>query len=497
MRPRISIEPRSVVLPADGELYVWSKFGAVTLRAKNIDRVHSILLPFLDGNYDEDTLKKAVDSGDPSAVTKYLSALRNAGVLHEQADENPVREELENASVSSRPAAGALGRECASASIMVEGRCVYLSLTDAVYDALDRHDACIFFIAHSSFWRELLVITRWLTRGKSVYFVLVEDPNPDAIGLDQRAAFARWLIGTGAHRLLRNPGSLQISSFTASAGTLKTVVSAQCGSRSELQKLPEKFGVIQAVDIDQAPLAVVRAGGDFFPVEILRFGVRHDLGFYEDVLCEFASLLFRAISCEEGADRNLPACTNGAGPDGNQKAQDPAKRHTGSICARSILAVRGRLLEWSAFENSSPVLINSDTDLVAEESTHPDIAYLRSVLQLRVESAPARLSITKDQLFVYEIGARCHFSFLREKALRDALLCQVWDVYYRHEHLAAEPVSSCDFESFLSRSELRRLIRLQESALGGDYSEAVRNVKGHPYWGRKLWSAPKPDDRKS
>ncbi len=436
---RVSIEPCSLILPAENVLYVFNQRGIATVRSKNIHRVHQVLEQYLDGRYDEETLIEAARGISQPIIRAFLTKMREAGAIRIEEDHSALNE---------------------ASQVHARTR----------------------FIEPEQAWQELLTIDRWNKPEDTLIYVVVCSSRADAVhpplsGVDLRASYARWL-SLNIEQPQRVARGVKVFQLDVTKGTMAQMLVIGGTSSSDLREVPARLGLIAPADVDQSPLAVARAAHDLFPLSFTRFGLRHDEILFEEMVCEFIVKALLLVDEKRASSPIFIDCS----------------------IATSLLELRIAVLERyaaaRAAADATPTsvkdvkLLQEVEELLKEQENKPiDLKYLADVLQLHKSDLTARLKITGDGLFIYERGAHRGCSFIRAKALRDILLSLTREAYYADAvHDTGEAGFRTDFSSFINKAQLRGILRDRQAELSGKYPRARLRFFKFQGWGRTVWA---------
>ncbi|HEU4389215.1 MAG TPA: hypothetical protein VFV34_15540 [Blastocatellia bacterium] len=477
-------DPDSVIIPDDGALYVINRTGISGLKSRNIDKVHGILKPHIDSAPDEDALLGAIPPSQRATLQTYLEGLYRLGAIRFSDRAAPSDQDNKTASLL----AAALGQG-ARGSLTTCGQRVFVSLNGIIPSEIHSHDLCIFFAKPREVGRELVVMRR--LRGKmqrSIVYVAVEGSEPtegSATGRFNNRDYASWLLQSERQHS-QDASAVRVYALNSTTGALTQLLSIDPTSSPEIQAIPQRLGLIQPAPVNQVPLVVATESHPLFDISRTLVGLRYEI-LCEELLSEF--IVESALSESSSLHFARPEART-LGPE-KAKALTPVVGQEPSRwrIARSLLHLRIGLLEecfarhWEAWLGQS-----SEVDLLAEGNSHPEIEYLKSVLRLRVNRMPARLTETPDNLFVYQYSATFVFSLLRMKALRDVLLAAVLENFYpaRPVDLAARQ-HTCDFASFADDATLRDLAEKSEPSMARVTDPRRFVYRKARRWGRTVW----------
>ena len=478
---RLSLNPRSIVIPSEGALHVLTGRGTGTLKSSSSLRLHEALSPHLNGTHNEEELIAA--TGSSAAVKTYLAILNQVGALLTE-------KELEKESCfpealhSGCKRLEELGPECAEAVVLHDRDAVFVSLVDGRHSLPRCGERCVHFLDADTMGRELLALDQRARSRCTIFYVITPDSLPD---LRVRAAYARWLLAN-CKNLPRAKGSIRIYHLDPEKGTLAFVLAVDFARRDEVKSLPEKLGLVSPIDADQVPLAAATAKCRFFPHVVTKFGMRNDDRLHEELITHFLSLALQADDHDPATFRKTYIHELGS-------PQHPGS-HKGRLLEEDIAweaapdhwALRLRLLEKYAdvYGNASSA---KEVDLLQQEGQYPNIKYLKQVLRVNDGELPARMQTTQEGLCIYEVAFRRHFSFVPAKALQDALL----DAARMKLYAAPRPTASVgslqyNFAEFLTRRQLRNLVAFHEKKMRSGYPPAQLELRLSRCWARSIWA---------
>lgn len=476
----LSLSPDVMIVPGEDVLHVINRRGAFDLRARNIHHVHERLAGLLDGRWGEDALVAAAPSG-ADAVRAYLARMREVGALVEIDPDQT--DESRNGSADA-PELRALGEGLRSASFEAHGLRVHVSLDGHDPRAAETHDLVVSFVAPREAGGLLLSSDRWLPRARRV--TAVATVQGDGAGPDwaRRAAVARWVLRNELDVMDGAP-RLRVFVHDEARGTLARSAVVHASGELTSRTLPEQLRVLRPAGADQLPLASVTASHFLFDFAVTRFGADSN-ELRAGVLRAFAARNLVRAAAEAGGCRfrlgPIPAPVRAFG----ETLVDPARVAAMPVVG-SLQELRAYALERLAEErfDDGAAARWSDVDLLAEAAAVPALAPVAEALRLRGTSVDARVT-QAEGLYIFEANGRRGRSFFRAKAAGDLLLAVAWDALHEGApaHVLAEPpVLACDYEAFVSRVELRRVVN-HELSRGAGRKLVARKAE---MWGLAGW----------
>lgn len=407
----LAFAPDSYIIPSRGQLLVLNRLGIFHLRSNGIDRLHRALEPYINGAHGEQDLVASVPENRRKTVADYLRKLREIGAVI-------VR--------SARSTSGA-----------------YVSLEGPVRFPPTRHTSYLFFVNVQQIRTILLARNSHGFARRSVTYVV---DTRRLSGRDQDAckiAVASWLTNIQP-RSWEGPW-VRIYAMGDDGLTIREVFRIRGSKPSDRRAMADSLHLIEAADVDQVPLICFVARHSLFAEAICRFGL-DALPLRKELIRTFAA---RNALVEYGPGQTVEL----EGRKG-RRLQLPASEVARWPIAGSLLLLRAKALELRAQACLQPPDNASEIDLLTEGSSHPDLAYLRDILRLRIGRIEARYYSTDAGLHVYEAANRRGASLLRAKAERDLLLVIAWDIFYAGIVAAALP-STDDFDKFATAAQLR------------------------------------------
>lgn len=482
----ISVEPNSLILSGKDVLYVLNRRGIFTIKAKNIDRLHDLLKNHINGKHDEATLLSSVSSNAQKRMIKnYLAKLYEAGALRSIENDELSQEQVEAGSQRTG------SKESRTSALwIVRGQSVFVSLSRRLHPPPGHYDACLFFITRGQVKDALLSFERWRRRAKRIVYVIAGTTQSQVMELERRKEYASWFLRTFSI-FPEQPVCVQLYELDEVEERLVKLLEVNGAKRTDLRSLPEQLNVVTVADLDQVPLIVARASHPFFVQDISMIGLRYDT-LHEELMLEFcARVMLIEVSNREGMQFHVEAFGEGQkGETVRRVVLNPRSVSAVSAwhVAASRLHLRFRLLEHYAAQTTLDSLKTQSVDLMEEETSHPDVLYLRRVLRLRTRNLPARLLTTEGNLFIYECNGCRSCSLIRAKALRDILLIISWETFYSDASAQINKFAlQSDFRKFINDSELRTIMEQGEAKLFRQYGDAHLIYRQIGCWGRTAW----------
>lgn len=257
--------------------------------------------------------------------------------------------------------------------------------------------------------------------------------------------------------------------------------------------------MVTVPDVRQIPLTVATVSHEIAGLSLTGFGLKQDPDLHEQLIHEF---LARAMLSDSGSnhegistpfEKKLGPCRLEA-----SRLRINAEDLDRANCqiAASLLDLRARLLEYCTHLHDDDASSGHTVDLLREESGHPQIQYLRDVLGCRVRSLPVGFVESAHGLFSYEINRRRCFSFIRAKALRDALLQAAAETFYPTLPFPAGKPGLCvDFRNFIAPATQRQLLRRREEMLARRCPDVRLVFQRLSCWGRNIWAGKMDEGR--
>ena len=356
------------------------------------------------------------------------------------------------------------------------------------------HDRVVLFLTPDQAGRAFSAIDSWEDFGGALAIVIDPAAGPALPSLEKerRMAYAKWLLSSPSAR--PSAGNVRVFEFDPGRGTFQFAFDLPDRRRPSLRMLPDKLALISPADVNQAPLAVLTAAHRFWQGSVTLFGPQPDDALVEELTCRF---LARAV---QNAGLTGPAfewfqLDLGSLARWVARGKSPLRTagESGWISSFSPLKLWAAILERHASVERRPAA--HTVDLLCEESSAAEVTYLKGLLRLRKPTVPAHLQVTAAGLYIYEAAHQTHSSFIREKALRDALLAETARVFYEHD--VGEPGRRDDFTSFLSKYQLRQLLHARHSELRAACPPALVECFRAVLWGRNIWFARLVPDSKT
>jgi hypothetical protein len=476
----LRLVPECIVLPGNGVLHILTRRGAFDVKGKDAHLLNERLRPLLQGTHTEADLLEAVPPQLAPAIRSYLGRLRLMGVL---------REETFQDSCTAAEAMHALGATSPVLAFRAGSLLVCVSLDGPANTR--RGDLHVCFVAPEQAAHALLRLGG-PGRQPARLTCIVVDPAPgppthDELG--RRAEYARWLL---RHELDVFPDRPRFQLFRLDplTGTLDRMVSAEAEDGSDLSSVADQIGLVRALSgVDQLPLVVAEASHPLFAHSVVGYGLDFPR-VHKHLLRGF---LARAL-IRPGADSRCVFRSGVAGARRRTYVQvrAPLERATRATAAASFASLQLQLLEELAdSRRAGHGAAWEEVDLLAGEADeHPTVAYLRSVLGLRMSVLPGRLATTPDGLFVCEAGARRVRSFIRTKAVAEVLLDVAWDEFYASSlpgGQRATALALCGHEEFASAAQIRNLVDASVRALAANGEPIRILVRRLRRWGTRTW----------
>jgi len=477
MKADLRFSTDTVIIPEDNAISVLNRRGIVTIRARNIDRLHRVLQPYINGTHDEAALLMLLPQHLQSVTRDYLRKLEDANAI--------VRESCfsTDTSLPQYPAcyvekAGITDKLTLSGT---ERKPSFVSFKGPVREMIVPGIRHLCFVTRKRMARELLRAGR---RRHEMIYVGASRSNPNGKffrpELEQCTVQARWLLSL---RESADPTSQSACFYEWDniEGSLQKVVEIASNDQAEISSIPRRIDLIHMVDVNQRPLVCLRAHQRFFPSEVLRFGVRYD-SLWEELVLEFIAQI---LLDDRRSQRLSRGRTTVSGKRMGGNARLPVGNLSSWAVAPSQLTMRARALELHARQRSGKIQKEESVDVLTLQASHSEVTYLQKVLRLRFSSLAARLVTTADGYIYCEASGRRTCSLIREKALRDLLLALTWDAYYGSSTVAA-PQLGYDFDSFVESPVLKELVRAKEAVLSQSGMCTLLSFHTRA-WGRRVW----------
>jgi hypothetical protein len=447
----LQLDDRSLVLAQKDVLYVFNQRGACDLRGRNIEVLHARLSPYLQGTHGEEDLFAATSPEAAGPLRSYFDKLRQAGVLRT----------LARPDVEAPRALDELGPDCPRDRFAWRGRCVEISLDGPWPYPGNREIARLEFLrpeeAGSWLWE-----LRAPGRGLGNQACVVETPVTEPLsgeGLRRRAAYARWLLGSGFD-VERQERALLFELDTPSGELRRRVVLDGDGSEHGLRTLPDQLEMLSSDRIDQLPLVVARAAHPFFTPQVRRMGLDRAT-VRKHLLRDFL------IQVDRGA----------------AEPESTVPLVAGSRCELAILLLEREAEQRTARED----LRWTEVDLLAHEEPNPEVRCLQSILRLRRRALPARRAVTRDGAVRIEHGPYHAFSFVPARAAAEVLLGVTWELFYGAPGGGA-PRSALDLRTFAEPAELLRIA----ARLRHPHTMPAPELRAVRRWEMTAWTAEPP-----
>ena len=502
--PLLRLDPDSLMLSGKDSLQLINRRGAFDLHAKNLQHLHQLFAPHLDGSRRESELVSAVAAHQTSAVRSYLKTLRQSGALVEVP--------------SAPPAAGlsldVLGAGHPAGCFQVDETTVHISLNGKQQPS-SLHFLAFMSPLQATAWLSTLRRTEGFGPSRHRWQTIVVAPEPqsreqapqDSKDLDRRAIIARWLLSSAAGPQ-DGLGRLQIFRLAATGASLERLAMIGAGAGNGdagrvdqqgdgtvgLATLPDQLGLITSDDREQLPLVVARARRPLFDNSQdagLQFGSTHSeaparqwrYGLHFEAVRE-ALLVSRLADLAAQSPEPRPFY---AGKLGDPMAS--YRRVEGLLEGQHdlpILHARNRqellvaLLEQrelqrhernrrSAGPNSADLLSLPGDDR---------IQCVQRLLSLRFRTLPAYPSTTPRGATVWRLGNQRACSFFPERALLEILLRALYQSVYAPSPNDEPAAPAVPYDA--TPTDLARVL--------GRFPHASVVLRGVSIWGRTIWS---------
>lgn len=497
--PPLHLDEHCVVLPGDDVLHVFSRRGSFELKGKSIHRLHERLSPVLAGGFDEGELLARIPEAQRSAVQGYLSRLRSAGALRPA----PGLDQRGTEGILDPEPAALLGASAPRLAFRDgAGREVRVSLDGPLFGG-EPGGVRIAFAAPAEVGRMLMSSLR---PGRLTCVCVDSDsdsdseagsdsgaeanarPAPGAEELEMRAVYARWLLhgeaGAGEDREADRVRVFRLHPDTGALERLAYVEEAG-GPRGRL--LLDQLGVVRLAEAEQLPLSVLTASHPFFAPSLTVLGtdavaLRHHLlrAFVGVCVLHPGAAALPFYAGELGAPRRAfrPVAV------GAVRTAEMAV--AGSLLDLHLEAVE-RLAEARTF---SEALRWREADLLREPAEHPAVTQLQESLRLRRRELPARVARGEGGLWIYAAEGQRARSFLRVRALAQALAAAVRDEFHpgaAGSALASPPVRMAGAWALTPRGALRDVVRQRVEALRREGEVPRLSVARLRRWGITAW----------
>jgi hypothetical protein len=467
----------TVMIPSTNALYIVNHKGTFTIRARDIDRLHSALVPFLSGGIEESALLESVGSNQRRMVETYLHELQEIQAL------GSTQEEKTHTLPSTGRTPDMLGPRLRAGLVDIGDQQVFVSL-DGSSAVASPSDSRLLFVSFAEAGRHLL---EWDREPGSLVLVAVKD-NTNFISdahIERRLAYARWILHND-NVVSRQP-ALRVF-VLQDDGTMVRSVSLEASSPGALRELPHRLKLIQPVDVDQVPLAVATLDHPFFSI-VKSAATMH--------FKEASGYLLNSFAIELASVGQLSfrASKYGFTPK-EQFIRGPSTSDRGSAplvtwpIARSSAELIISLLETYAdgCRGSGPVPLGTELDLFSYDCNSPEITYFVRVLRRGVCRLIVTLSKTEEGLFICTNGKLRTRSFLPNKAIRDLLVELVWKMFYEDKYGIEDPYLCCGYDGLIDQAGLRRLLHERAASLAARHEFPRLRLNAIKLWGNTTWT---------
>jgi hypothetical protein len=466
----------TVMIPSTNVLYIVNHRGTFTIRARDIDRIHSALVPFLSDGIEESVLLESVGSKQRRMVETYLHQLRDVQAVDS-------KEEKSHTLPSTGHTPDTLGPRLRAGLVAIGDQQVFVSL-DGLSPVASPSDSRLLFVSFADAGRQLL---EWDREPGSLVLVAIKD-NTNFISdahIERRLAYARWILHND--NVVSRRSALRVF-VLQDDGTMVRSVSLEPSSSGDLGELPYLLKLIQPVDVDQVPLAVATLNHPFFSIvkNAASMHFKEASGYllngFATELASFGQLSFRAsqygFTPKEKFIRSSYTSDRGFAP-----------LVTWPI-ARSSTEVIISLLETYAdgCRGSGPVPLGTELNLFSFKSNSSEITYFIRVLRRSVCRLIVTLSKTEEGLFVCANGKLRTRSFLPNKAIRDLLVQLVWKMFYADKYGIQDPYLCCGYDGLIDQAGLRRLLHERATSLAARYEFPRLRLNAIKLWGNTTWT---------
>jgi hypothetical protein len=423
--PTLTLDPRSIIMPMETGLRIYSTQGTVELRSKNLARVHEIFLDRLAGQYTERALISAVPSAQKMTVRTYLRALRDAGAI--QFGKNGIALRFKQ---------------------------------QAVKAAQPRFPAK----------RQIYVLTDESR---------IVEPNSD--NCDWRAPYSKWLLSR-EYSYSCKP-KIEVFQIDKNTGGLTRRATLAGKGLAVNREVPNALELVRATDVEQAPLAVCHADSMLCYMEVRRFGVD-----YDRVADEMLRDMLTRMMCESPDEvrriewRRIPIAKETA----SEPALPPVMRDN-CIVSASLGELRLQLLERFMARTQRMSAQEERCNLL--QSWHsPDLDYLSRVLRQRHSYLEAQITIRVDGLYQCTHGDLSTASLLRQKALRDLMILLTWRTYYGCRDDAAYKLAhECDYSFAANPAQLKKVLTSATKRQSAEIANMYAVFAKLSCWGKNAW----------
>ncbi|HET6762328.1 MAG TPA: hypothetical protein VFH27_01620 [Longimicrobiaceae bacterium] len=455
-RPRAATD--CLVLPAPGALHVVTPRGSFDLRGGGIDVLHARLAPHLVGERSAAELLAAVPAAQRGAVGAYLARMRAVGALEDAGAPAPARDPLR--------VLRCLGARRPRLRLRADGARVDVALDAPPRQGPGATSVCLGFATPAEAGALLVQAGRPGRGPRRVTCVVAEDgkatASPDE--LERRAGVARWLLRTGD---ARGPGfALRVYRLDQEVGTLTRLLAVDPTRVEEMADLPDRLGILRAVDVDQVPLVVATAAHPLYPHAATAYGLdltavrAHLLRAFLLPLLTSPATLGERTAFRAGPVGAPPRCFTPCAPPGEgavlATAASPAALHLALLEEHAARRMDAHPPAWR------------EVDLLAGNETHPALRYLRDVLRLRRAELRGRVATTADGLTLCSAAGAEGRSFLPTLALARVLLAAAWQEFYGSAlpDGGGAPQPALEPAAFASPATLRRTVRRAAASPG-------------------------------
>jgi hypothetical protein len=464
--PTLTLDPRSIIMPMETGLRIYSTQGTVELRSKNLARVHEIFLDRLAGQYTERALISAVPSAQKMTVRTYLRALRDAGAI--QFGKNGIALRFKQQAVKAAQPRSLTKPPKVDDEAQLQGdKQVSLQyVTGREFASLLVRKVATGFPAK----RQIYVLTDESR---------IVEPNSD--NCDWRAPYSKWLLSR-EYSYSCKP-KIEVFQIDKNTGGLTRRATLAGKGLAVNREVPNALELVRATDVEQAPLAVCHADSMLCYMEVRRFGVD-----YDRVADEMLRDMLTRMMCESPDEvrriewRRIPIAKETA----SEPALPPVMRDN-CIVSASLGELRLQLLERFMARTQRMSAQEERCNLL--QSWHsPDLDYLSRVLRQRHSYLEAQITIRVDGLYQCTHGDLSTASLLRQKALRDLMILLTWRTYYGCRDDAAYKLAhECDYSFAANPAQLKKVLTSATKRQSAEIANMYAVFAKLSCWGKNAW----------
>jgi hypothetical protein len=467
MPVHLLLDPNTLVLPLKGWVYVFNRKGLTKIKGHYIDKVHERLKSYLDGTYQEQELMSAVAVEKQEVLRKYFDAMSQAGALQRRDSAQQKAPSTVHAEFLLQNETGPDGHNMI---VTINGKATCVSL-DGQYQASDghgrRYDACLQFLSASQMDTEWKRVWRAPKNGAHMLYIVKECASAlplDETEIERRKRYAIWLLGClGIDSWNRR--TVQLYTFDSATFALTPCFAGSLDDSAGKKEFNTEL--VSPTDHKQLPLAIAKAAVPFYSNAAAGCGLHYTL-LAQELEREF---IVQATLASETKKERMPFVTEfrdwrRSKPE-LRRARVNRRQVSGWPVAGSLLHLRVRASERFWWKMPAHVRNGSsrDIDLLQSGEEHAQLAYIANILRTRLPTLSATMKSTTCGLYVCQSGKYFAYSFVQPKAIRDVLLAIIKDEFYGESLRAIETKHECDYDSFLTEEQLRRLVLRQSMIL--------------------------------